>query len=112
MPNWCENCLILKHADKTKLEEALAAFNKDELLNYFVPMPAHIIVPPDHNRGDLNFDPHAVLAERKKLQEKIAAVMEDGIPWGAGDLRYMTYLSKKLSDDDRRKSKAKKVLEI
>jgi hypothetical protein len=71
-------------------------------------MPTHIILPPNHRRGDLNFDPYAAMGEREKFQEEIAAVMQDGIGWGSGELRYFAQLVKKLSDDDPRKAKAKK----
>jgi hypothetical protein len=41
MPNWCENILRLEHPNKSKLAEALQAFNKEKLLDYFVPEPVH-----------------------------------------------------------------------
>ena len=41
MPNWCENVLRLEQSDKSKLDEALQAFNKEKLLDYFVPEPDH-----------------------------------------------------------------------
>jgi hypothetical protein len=40
VPNDCENHLELTHVDKSKLEEALAAFKRGELLSYFMPEPA------------------------------------------------------------------------
>jgi hypothetical protein len=39
MPNDCLNILFLSHSDKSRLEEAVAAYNKCELLKYFVPPP-------------------------------------------------------------------------
>src|SRR4051794_40054281 len=41
VPNDCENNLELTHVDKSKLEEALAAFKRGELLSYFMPEPAY-----------------------------------------------------------------------
>jgi Ferredoxin-like domain in Api92-like protein len=40
MPNDCQNYLILKHSDRSKLEEALSAYERGELLSYFLPVPA------------------------------------------------------------------------
>jgi len=40
MPNWCDNSLTVRHADKTKLDELEAELNKDgeaELLRHFRP---------------------------------------------------------------------------
>jgi hypothetical protein len=42
MPNDCFNRLILRSSDNTKLDEAITAYKKGELLNYFVPQPADI----------------------------------------------------------------------
>lgn len=39
MPNWCNNDLILKHADKAQIDKALAAFKEGKLLETFVPVP-------------------------------------------------------------------------
>ena len=41
MTNWCDNILRLEHSNKSKLEEALQAFNKEKSLNYFAPEPVH-----------------------------------------------------------------------
>jgi hypothetical protein len=39
MPNDCSNYLMLEHDDKSKLEEARAAYRAGKLLAYFVPEP-------------------------------------------------------------------------
>jgi hypothetical protein len=41
MTNWCDNILRLEHSNKSKLEEALQAFNTEKLLDYFAPEPVH-----------------------------------------------------------------------
>ncbi len=42
MPNWCNNDLILKHADEAQIDKALAAFKEGKLLDTFVPVPPEL----------------------------------------------------------------------
>ena len=39
MPNWCSNVLTLTHNDRSKLESAVDAFKRGELLQEFAPVP-------------------------------------------------------------------------
>jgi hypothetical protein len=39
MPNWCENNLILSHKDPEQIERVVKAFNENNLLSEFHPMP-------------------------------------------------------------------------
>ena len=39
MPNWCSNSVVLKHKDPEFVARARQAFNQDELLNEFIPVP-------------------------------------------------------------------------
>ena len=39
MPNWCQNQLTIRHKDAREIERAIAAFQRGELLNEFVPCP-------------------------------------------------------------------------
>jgi hypothetical protein len=39
MPNWCNNYVVLKHADTEMLKQARDAFNRSEFCNAFVPIP-------------------------------------------------------------------------
>ena len=45
MPNWCNNTLELAHADPKMIERARDAFNRQELLQEFIPVPEslHIV---------------------------------------------------------------------
>jgi hypothetical protein len=36
MPDYCINNLVLKHPNRSKLEEAVAAYNEGRLLSYFI----------------------------------------------------------------------------
>lgn len=42
MPNWCNNVLELAHKDPAMLERAKDAFNRQELLQEFVPVPKEL----------------------------------------------------------------------
>jgi hypothetical protein len=39
MPNWCMNHMRLSHSDPAMMDRALAAWNKGEFLNEFIPVP-------------------------------------------------------------------------
>lgn len=38
MPNWCNNRITVKHADKEMIFKLVDAYNKDELLSAFYPL--------------------------------------------------------------------------
>lgn len=42
MPNWCNNTLELAHKDPAMLERARDAFNRQELLQEFIPVPKEL----------------------------------------------------------------------
>lgn len=39
MPNWCENTIVVRHEDPAMIKRAVAAFDRGEFLNEFVPVP-------------------------------------------------------------------------
>ena len=39
MPNWCSNNLTLRHNDPAQITRAVAAFQRGEFMNEFVPLP-------------------------------------------------------------------------
>jgi hypothetical protein len=43
MPNWCNNVLIFKHKDPAMLDRAVQAFNRDSLLQEFIPCPQELL---------------------------------------------------------------------
>lgn len=61
MPNWCNNTVVLKHADPDMVKRARAAFIDGRLLDEFIPVPKdlHIVA------GSVG-DPD----EQKKLEEQ------------------------------------------
>ena len=63
MPNWCNNVVELAHKDPTMIERARDAFNRGELLNEFVPVPADLKIVA----GCVSDE-----AEQKKLEEDTA----------------------------------------
>jgi hypothetical protein len=42
MPNWCNNTVVLKHADPAMIERARKAFADGRLLDEFIPVPASL----------------------------------------------------------------------
>jgi len=42
MPNWCSNTLIISHKDKTMMKRVVKGYNKNGLLNEFIPVPKEL----------------------------------------------------------------------
>lgn len=42
MPNWCSNNVTLRHSDPAFIQRAVKSFNREKLLNEFVPMPEEL----------------------------------------------------------------------
>jgi len=42
MPNWCQNNLTLAHDDPAEIQRAIAAFNRGELFQEFLPCPQEL----------------------------------------------------------------------
>lgn len=53
MPNWCQNQLTMRHKDAREIERAIAAFERGQLLNEFVPCPQEL---RDESTGFANAD--------------------------------------------------------
>lgn len=42
MPNWCSNTLIISHKDKAMMKRVVKGYNKNGLLNEFIPVPKEL----------------------------------------------------------------------
>lgn len=54
MPNWCENTIVVRHEDTAMIKRAVAAFDRGEFLNEFVPVPKDLTdaVSPNTTNAD------------------------------------------------------------
>jgi len=52
MPNWCENSVTLKHKDSAMIQRAYDAFERNEFLNEFIPVPQDLVDTISGSYGD------------------------------------------------------------
>ena len=92
MPNWCNNTVVLKHADADMVKRAREAFVRGELLNEFIPVPKDLQIVAGFLGND---DEQRKLEEQGELNRKTHGytnwydfcVNEWGTKWdiGGGD---------------------------
>ena len=70
MPNWCNNTLTISHEDKTMMKRVVKGYNKNGLLNEFIPVPKELYDTVAGSVGSKESYEQRLLEFREKLNQE------------------------------------------
>jgi hypothetical protein len=91
MPNWCNNTVLVYHADTAKLKELVLAFNEGKMCNYIHPVPEDLQITA--GRAGVDGSPEQVALEEAETRNRAThgyttwydfCVNEWGTKWDVG----------------------------